>query len=59
MCLPFSLLPTCMADDSVLPRIDDVETKLVDTEKEADKSRKYSKNASHVQRRETETVRTV
>jgi hypothetical protein len=39
--LPFSY----KAHDSVLPRLDDVETKLVDTEKEADKSRKYSKNA--------------
>ena len=33
------------ADDSVRPRLDDVETKLVDTEKEADKARKDSKNA--------------
>ena len=44
MCHLFSLLPTCKADDSV-SRLDDVETKLTETEKEADKSRKDSKNA--------------
>ncbi len=41
----FSFFPTYKADDNALPRLDDVETKLVDTEKEADKARRDSKNA--------------
>jgi hypothetical protein len=46
MCpVTFSSFPICKADDSALPRLDDVETKLADTEKEADKARKDSKNA--------------
>ena len=46
MCpVAFSPFPTCKADDSSLPRLDDVETKLAETEKEADKARKDSKSA--------------
>jgi hypothetical protein len=46
MCpVTFSPIPTCKADDSALSRLDDVETKLADTEKEADKARKDSKSA--------------